>query len=246
MRLLIFIFITTILICCNSSKEKINSFQLDAQTDSIVNKTVDAMGGYQKWKAIHYISWTFFGRRDLIWDKYGNRVRIDSPGDSSIYILNMDDMSGRVLLHGQEVMHSDSLSKYLNIAKRIWINDSYWLAMPFKLEDKGVSTKYVRSDTTLVGSAADVLQLTFDGVGVTPQNKYEVYVDKKTDLILQWAFFRDVNQETDPAIWPWDNYKEFNGVLISGNRSDGRGPSNVKVFDALGGRLFEDFTTPSF
>ena len=234
------------MLSCNSSKDTLPSFTPDQKTQTIIDNTVDVMGGYNKWNKLHYVSWTFFGVRDLLWDKHGNRVRIDSPRDSSVYLLNMDNMTGRVLSHGEEVSHPDSLTKYLNVAKSIWINDSYWLSMPFKLEDPGVTTQYVRSDTTLIGRDSDVLQLTFDDVGVTPQNKYEVYVDKKTNLLLQWAFFRDTKQESDPAIWPWDNYKEFQGVLISANRSDGRGPSNVKVYDTIGDRVFEDFTKPVF
>lgn len=246
MKTALFILISLVILSCNSSKDTVQSFTPDEVTQSIIDNTVEAMGGYKKWNDLHYISWTFFGRRDLLWDKQGNRVRIDSPRDTSIYLLNMDDMTGRVMRHGVEVAHPDSLSKYLNVAKRIWINDSYWLAMPFKLEDPGVTTQFLRSDTTLVGRDSEVLQLTFDAVGVTPQNKYEVYVDKGTNLILQWAFFRDANQEGSPAIWPWDNYKEFDGVLISSDRSDNRGPSNVKVYDSIGNRVFEDFTMPAF
>jgi len=244
MRIFVLLIIIASFFSCGSQNEMKVASKVDIRTQSIIDRTVDAMGGYDKYNDINYVSWTFFGRRDLLWDKKKNRVRVDSPGDSSIYILNMDDMSGRVLSHGQEVEHRDSLSKYLNIAKRIWINDSYWLVMPFKLEDPGVTTQYVRRDTTLTGRESEVLALTFDKVGVTPQNKYEVYVDTKSDLIMQWSFFREADQKSDPAIWPWDNYKEYKGVLLSGNRSDGRGPSDIKVYDQLSDRLFQDFVIP--
>lgn len=214
---------------------------IDLRTKTIIDEMVEAMGGYKKWEAIPYISWTFFGSRDLLWDKHGNRVRIDSPRDSSIYLLNMDDMSGRVISHGMAVTDPDSLEKHLEVARRIWINDSYWLAMPFKLEDPGVHLQYSRMDTTLTGSLSDVIEVTFEEVGVTPQNKYEVYVDRRRHLITQWAFFREADQTAPTAIWPWDNYKLYMGVLISADRSDSRGPSDIQVFESRPEILFEEF-----
>ena len=45
--------------------------------------------------------------------------------------------------------------------------------MPFKLKNSGVTLKYL-GDTTATkdGKPADVLQLTFEGMGVTPDNKH--------------------------------------------------------------------------
>jgi len=88
-----------------------------------------------------------------------------------------------------------------------------------------------------------VLALTFKGVGNTPNNKYEVYVDKSDDLIKQWAFFKDADQETPPRIWPWDNYKSYKGIMLSGERSDKSGPSNIRIYDNLDDKVFESFET---
>ena len=41
---------------------------------------------------------------------------------------------------------------------------------------------------TADGRAADVLELTFAGVGDTPQNKYHVWVPRDSGLVEQWAF----------------------------------------------------------
>jgi hypothetical protein len=38
---------------------------------------------------------------------------------------------------------------------------------------------------------ADILQLTFNAVGVTPENKYWLYVDKEDHLIKQWAYYQN-------------------------------------------------------
>jgi plasmid maintenance system killer protein len=213
----------------------------EQKANEIYTPLIAAMGGQDKWDAIRYISWNFFGARDLVWDKWQGRVRIESPQDSTIYLINVNTMQGRVQRGGIEITHADSLAKELENAKSIWINDSYWVAMPWKLRDPGVTMKYLRDDTTQTGAAAHVCELTFEGVGDTPQNKYEIYVDQKDNLIKQWAYFREGSQENPSAIWPWDNYKEYDGVLLSGDRSDQKGPFNIKVDKEMDDVLFEEF-----
>ena len=53
------------------------------------------------------------------------------------------------------------------LGKGQWINDTYWLVMPFKLKDSGVTLKYVGDGKTQAGDDADVLAMTFKNVGVT-------------------------------------------------------------------------------
>ncbi len=212
----------------------------DAKAITLADEVMEAMGGQEKWEDLQYISWNFFKARDLVWDKKNNRVRIEVKRDSSIYLLNMNTMEGKVWRNGTAMSQPDSVNKYLKFAKNMWINDSYWLVMPFKLKDPGVSLKYLRSDTTQAGAPAEVVQLTFNEVGNTPNNKYEVYIDQKDKLIKQWAFYSKAEQEKPSAIWPWDNYKPYNGVLLSSDRSDDRGPFEVKVYQTLPAVVFED------
>jgi hypothetical protein len=94
---------------------------------------------------------------------------------------------------GKEITDPDQKSKLMKRGKSIWINDSYWLVMPFKLKDSGVTLNYVREDTISTGEKADVLEMKFKNVGVTPQNKYEVFVTKDDNLIKQWAFLYTLN-----------------------------------------------------
>ncbi|MDF1694882.1 MAG: hypothetical protein P1U56_03585 [Saprospiraceae bacterium] len=211
----------------------------DKKADSIATKMMDAMGGIDKWNDLKYVSWTFFGARHLVWDKENGRVRIDSPRDTSVFLVNINTLEGKVLKGGKVIRDSLELTKQLSRAKSIWINDSYWLFMPFKLWDPGVNVSYVREDTLTGGAPSSVLALTFENVGITPDNKYEVYIDHKDDLIKQWAFFKTATQEEPPRVWPWDNYKEFGGLMLSQDRSDKSGPSNVRVYETLDDIVFE-------
>ena len=82
----------------------------------------------------------------------------------------------------------------------------------------------------------DILQLTFNGVGVTPENKYLVYVDKKEHLIIQWAYYQNFNDAEPKFLKPWNNYQKVGSILLSFDRlNEDVGPKNVIVksnFDA--------------
>ena len=93
--------------------------------------------------------------------------------EESTYLININENTGSVKIGDRELTKSDSLDKYLERGKQIWVNDSYWLVFPFKLKDPGVQLKYDGQDTTKNGKEAEVISLTFGKVGFTPQNKYK-------------------------------------------------------------------------
>jgi hypothetical protein len=150
-------------------------------------------------------------------------------------------LEGRVSVRGNEIAPGDSLRKMLNKARSIWINDTYWLVMPFKLKDTGLTIKYVGEDTLITGGKCNVLELTFKDVGDTPQNKYRIYVDLTDNLVKQWAYYSQATQDTSNFTRPWDNYKKYGGILLSADRSDGGGPRNVKVDDTIPDKIFTEF-----
>lgn len=213
----------------------------DPAAVELADSVMEAMGGRKNWDETRYISWNFFGRRNLVWDKKDGHVRIESMPDSTIYLVNINDMTGRVQIKGQELTEPDSLQKMLAKAKSIWINDSYWLVMPYKLKDTGVRLKYLGEDTTLSGLKANVMELTFENVGDTPNNKYRVYVDLKDNLVKQWAYYQDASQDSASQVWPFDNYKRYGKILLSADRSDNRGPRDVRVDEKLSPETFREF-----
>lgn len=251
---LAFVCLLAIAAACNSKKENLASSitgnpaaegfdeaNSDPAAIELADSIMTAMGGRENWNNTRFISWDFFGRRKLVWDKWNGRVRIESPGDSTIYLVNVNTGEGRVQIKGQELTEPDSLGKMLDRAKSIWINDSYWLVMPFKLKDTGVTLKYMGEDTISNGTMCNVLQLTFSEVGDTPQNKYMVYVDVKDNLVKQWSYFRDAAQDSSNFTRPWDNYKKYGSILLSADRSDKGGPGNVSVANEMPDETFTTF-----
>ena len=151
-------------------------------------------------------------------------------------------MKGRIWLNGMETTQPDSLAKYLERGRRVWINDSYWLVMPFKLKDPGVNLKYIGSSKTAADLPADLLELTFNNVGVTPENKYQVWVDEKTRLITQWAFFKKFSDEKAEFTNPWADYQPYGRIKLSGSRGREEGTMTpIAVFDSPPAGVFTTF-----
>lgn len=253
LKLLFFIFLPFFLGCrlsehvsnsetaeANPAAEGFNAEASDEKAIRIADEVMEAMGGRKNWDDTRFIAWNFFGRRWLLWDKHSGDIRIESPSDSMVYLLNAFNDSGSVMKKGEELTHPDSLNKYLERGKAIWINDSYWLVMPFKLKDSGVTLQYLREDTTQVGKTADVLQLTFKEVGNTPENKYLVYADKETHLITQWDYYQKASDEKERFSLPWLDYKRYGNILLSGDRG-GRHLTDIAVYENVPEGAFTSF-----
>jgi hypothetical protein len=225
----------------NPSADGFNLSGSDAKAIEIADKVMIAMGGRKSWDESRFFTWNFFGRRSLWWDKFTGDVRIKfHDADSLIILVNINDNSGKISKNGAEMVHPDSVSQYLDRGKGVWINDAYWLFMPFKLKDSGVTLTYVGEDTTQTGAVADVLQLTFKDVGNTPQNKYHVWVDRSDNLVKQWAFYRENDMDTPNFITPWVGYQKCGKVLLAGDRGE-RQITDIAAPENLDKSFFKEF-----
>lgn len=227
----------------NPAAEGFNEAGSDALAISIADSMVLAYGGREAYDKTRFFKWNFFGVRSLTWDKLEKRVRIDFPAKNAVFLLDYDDRTGRVQLNGEEVTEPDSLDKYMAEAEGMWINDSYWLVHQFKLKDSGVTLKYV--DDTPVDPQASrpsyIIDQTFSEVGNTPGNRYRLYIDKETKKINTWQFFREATDEEASMETPWAGEKEFNGVLISTDRSGRFQLQDVSTPIDIADAVFEEF-----
>ncbi len=226
----------------NPAATGFNEANSDEKAIEIANKVMEAMGGRKAWDETRYVCWNFFGSRKHVWDKHTGMARVESlKSDLKIIVdINADSLKGRVFKDGQEMTQIDSLKEYLQYGKSAWINDAYWIVMPFKLKDSGVTLKYHKQDTTATGIPCDVLRLTFENVGDTPDNAYDVWVDQGSNLIKQWAYYKDNTQETEDFITPWDDYQKYGGILLASNR--GRGSiTEIEVLETVPENTFNSF-----
>ncbi|WP_370088592.1 hypothetical protein [Ekhidna sp.] len=223
----------------NPPAEGFNQEGSDLLATLLADKSMQAMGGRQAWDNTRFISWNFFGRRDHVWDKWTGDVRIEEPSSDLTILMNINTKEGKVMKGDTEV--TDSLDFYLQRGYELWVNDSYWLVMPFKLKDSGVTLKYLREDTTLTGDRADVISLAFEDVGVTPQNVYEVWVDTDSKLVTQWAYYPDSTALEPRFITPWDDYKKYGDIMLSGDRGK-YALTDIKVLEEVPEGTFDEFS----
>lgn len=208
-------------------------FNMEASDDkaiAIADSVMEAMGGRKNWDQTKIISWNFFGRRTHTWNKKTGRDRIEIPEQNLVIDFNVNSKEGTVTKNGIEMTHPDSVQKYVNLGYEMWANDSYWLLMPYKLKDSGVTLQYTGLDTMQTGEPAHKLQLTFDSVGVTPENRYYVYVDTADYLVRQWAYFPKANMDAPRFVLPWKEYQKYGRIMLSGNRGE-YSISDIKVMD---------------
>lgn len=214
----------------NPASEGFNLEGSDPKAIEIADEVMEAMGGRKAWDNTRHIAWNFFGVRDLVWDKWTGDVRIDH--DKTVYLININDNSGKVYIDGREITDSDSLSNLINRGKGAWINDSYWLLMPFKLKDSGVTLKYMGEEPTNEGVESDKLELTFENVGNTPNNRYWVWVSQTDHLVNQWAYYSNSADNAQVFNRPFKDYQRKGEILISGDRGD-RKLTNIQVYKEL-------------
>ena len=229
----------------NPAAPGFNAAGSDRRAIAVADSIVKYHGGRAAWDATRYLRWNFFGTRDLHWDRQAQRVRIDVPSENTVYLLDYSERSltGRVRIKGNEVTDPEQLSELLQKAYSIFINDSFWLVQQFKLKDDGVTLKLLEDVNIdpLVGRPSYVLEQTFDGVGDTPQNRYLLYVDKRTYKINTWQFFRDA-ADTEPAMeTPWDGLVPYRGILLSSDRGGKYQLSDIGAPRTMRESLFTEF-----
>ncbi|MEO5674915.1 MAG: hypothetical protein ABIQ74_09730 [Chitinophagales bacterium] len=210
----------------------------DVRAASIADSVMMKMGGKQNWDNTHFLKWNFFGKRTLWWDKYTGNVRIEIPEKKLLIITNINTHHGHAYRNNAEIRQPDSVSYFMDRGYKIWANDSYWLIMPFKLKDPGVNLKYLGISKDSLGTDCFLLELTFNKVGVTPENKYHVYVDRKLYLVNEFDFFEKGTDKSPEFRDPWRNYQRYGNILLADDRGEGK-LSDIAVLEEVPSGLFE-------
>lgn len=221
--------------------------QVEPQARSIAESVMDAMGGRDAWDSTRMISWKFFGGRQHYWDKWTGDIRIEIPEGQNregertppkLVLMNLNSREGRVWVDGEE-QNGEALAQELERGWRAWVNDAYWMFMPYKLLDPGVNLRYVGEDIMADDREADVLEMTFESVGVTPQNRYLVYVARDSGLVEQWSYFANREDEEPGFTAPWAGWQRFGNIMLATDK--GRGADwSIMVWDSVPAGLFTD------
>jgi len=198
----------------------------DTKAAAVADRVMEALGGADAWNKTRYLRFDFAVERDgktvmrraHTWDKWTGRYRLEAStreGEAYVVLLNINTKDGRAWLKGTE-LQGDEAAKYVEQGYAAWVNDTYWLLMPYKMKDPGVSLALDGEDKK-GGEAWDKLRLTFDNVGLTPKDRYWAYVNRKTGLVDRWAYVLK-GESKPPTTFTWQNWKKYGNVMLADDR----------------------------
>ncbi len=225
----------------------------DPKAVEVERAMVQAMGGEDAWNAVHFVRFDFkvtAGGKVMVnnahlWDRKDGRCRIErvlKGGEHEVDLFSIADYerdkSGSAYLDGKK-LEGDQARKLLEGAYSSYINDTWWLCMPWKWMATGVNLKYV--GTSARGPQTfDVVELTFGHVGLTPGDMYHAFVSQKSHLMTHWEY---TLQSGDKDSWEWQ-YGDFHGVKLATNHIDPKkvtiNMGDVKVLDQVDDSFFND------
>jgi hypothetical protein len=195
----------------------------DPKAVAIADQVMQSLGGKKAWDALPGVRWTFASAigdtvrpgRVHAWNKQTMWQRVEGTnraGQKYVYIENLSDTTGMAWVNGNPI-EGDSLKKLLRFAHALWINDAYWFLMPYKLRDDGVTLTYDSEVKDSTGTF-DKLGLSFDHVGLTPGDRYWVYVNRANHRIERWDHLL-TGQTPPPTPWTLEGYEQHGGLWFA-------------------------------
>ncbi|NIN11557.1 MAG: hypothetical protein GTN62_08640 [Gemmatimonadales bacterium] len=191
-------------------------------------RMVEAMGGRRAWESARFFDFVWAverpGRppteRRHVWDRWTGRYKLEMPlrdGRHMVAIFNANTKAGDVWIDNSKLT-GDSVQTLLDRAYAVHINDSYWLIMPFKWLDPGVNLEYLGLVTDSTGKQWEKIQLTFENVGLTPDNRYHAYLDPETWLMGWWEHFRQRADSIPGVRCQWLAWEQRGPIKVSLDR----------------------------
>lgn len=218
---------------------------VDRESEPVVRALTDAMGGLKVWESLPCFRFDFVSVRDgkevsryrHWWDKRNGRCRMEGPdgkGRNVTAVFGLADKKGVAFVDGIGESDSTRVAEIIEYGYERWVNDTYWVMMPFKLRDPGVKIRYSRPERTLQATY-DVLEVTFvPGTGLTSDDHYWLYVNRATHLIDRWEYVL-TGQKPPPGGSSWEAWTNVGTVKLSLQRRFPGKPAMLR---------FENVATP--
>ncbi|MEP3839015.1 MAG: hypothetical protein ABJM36_15325 [Algibacter sp.] len=203
-KLLVAICLISLYFSCKQKNEK-------ALRDISIAEKIANAHGIENWNAITQIQFTFFNKRSWNWKPKTNDVTLITEKDTIHYNRNT----------------LDSLSLK---ADRAFINDKFWLLIPFQLVwDQGTTiSEPTKEQSPVHKTPLNKITLTYPDIGgYTPGDAYDIYYSDDF-IIKEWAFKKG-NAATAGLINTFENYQDFNGIKIALDHKKPEGKWNLTL-----------------
>ena len=205
----------------------------DPKAVEVAERSMTAMGGQERFAAARLLRFDFTPVRDgkvtgsyqHWWDRHRGAYRLEGVSREGVpyrVLFDVNTKQGRAWLGARELA-GEELTKQIEGGYGRFINDTYWLLMPWKWLDPGVNLAY-EGKKTVDGHEYDVVTLSFEsGVGLTSNDRYWAFVSTKTNLIERWEYVLETEEGAPgsgkPTPWTWEGWKETAaGVKLSTDR----------------------------
>tara|TARA_R110002049_G_scaffold148844_2_gene311814 strand:- start:8055 stop:8663 length:609 start_codon:yes stop_codon:yes gene_type:complete len=181
------------------------------ETELSVAEKIANAHGFENWKNVSEIAFTFNGKRSWKWQPKTNDVTFIQDTIEVRY--------NRAKI--------DSTAAKIDPA---FINDKFWLLIPFQLIwDDGLSiSEPIKTEAPISKTEMNKITLlyTSDG-GYTPGDAYDIYFGDDY-IIKEWAF-RKGNKPKAGLINTFENYQDFSGITLALDHKKAEGDWNLEL-----------------
>ncbi|TXE07151.1 hypothetical protein FUA26_13075 [Seonamhaeicola algicola] len=177
---------------------------------SVAEKIAHAHG-FEKWDAVKEIQFKFGKNRLWNWNPKTDDVKLTTDTDTINY--NRKSM--------------DSIAKK---ADRAFINDKFWLLIPFQLvwDTSATISKPVEATAPISNISMNKITITYSNEGgYTPGDAYDIFYDNNF-IIKEWIF-RKGNTPEPSLTNTFENLQDFNGIKIATDHTKNDGKPIVKL-----------------
>ena len=222
----------------------------DARAVAVAERTMEAMGGREAFENARLLRFDFqvtrgeevFPPHSHWWDRHTGEYRLEGTtreGEPYRVLFDLDTREGEAWI-GSRALEGAEKAEMLERAYGRFVNDTYWLLMPWKWLDPGVRLSY-EGERTIDGTTWDVVELAFgSGIGLTSNDRYFGYVNRDSGLMERWEYVLQQEDgapgEGPPRAWAWEGWEPTNAGfrLSTVKRSLGDGPATAISFPVAG------------
>jgi len=202
----------------------------DADADALARRVADAAGDPYALKSLEFTFVVTAGedekaRRSHSWQPQAGTLTVKMGGEPVHFSgLGHTDPTRLVAEPASHAADWAAVSpgtdpKRAAQAWSAFINDSYWLLAPSKVMDGGVN-RSIDEEGRLV--------LSFDGVGLTPGDRYMLTVDPESARVTAWSF---VLQGGSEGHFSWTEHTRSGPLTVSTHRATEAGDFVIRFED---------------